>query len=66
MTDYIIPGASFYSDNGEDQILPGGSFFSPPAVVVPPEEGRIMSSLAKEGGLAGMGGLAGKGGGLAG
>ena len=34
--------------------------------VAAPAGGRIMSSLANNGGLAGMGGLAGKGGGLAG
>jgi len=34
--------------------------------VPPPPTGRIMSSLAKHGGLAGKGGIAGKGGGLAG
>ena len=31
-----------------------------------PAAGRIMSSLAHDGGLAGPGGIAGKGGGLAG
>lgn len=63
---FILPDGGFYTDNGEDQILPDGSFFSPPAVVEPPAEGRIMSSLTSDGGLAGTGGLAGKGGGLAG
>lgn len=34
--------------------------------LTPPVGGRIMSSLAAGGGLAGLGGIAGKGGGLAG
>ncbi len=45
-------------------IYPSSPIFIPVAAGAPPS-GRIMSSLARHGGLAGYGGIAGKGGGLA-
>lgn len=66
MANRIVPGFGLTSgtDNGNGKILPGTALITEKPAAAP-AGGRIMSSLANHGGLAGLGGIAGKGGGLA-